>query len=354
MIVDAFYRLVRYYTMAWHDQQTLMHLSIDKRYEIVFLHTHDKGPQLGSSAIAKYVHCDKKTVLYWINRWNYNKDLSDQPKSGRKRITTPKEDNKIVELAKKKDDITADEIKQEMKKRKIEISRDTIRRRLHESEGKYMAKLSKPLLGEAHKEKRLQWAKVHTNFDWNKVIFSDESTFCLNQRVKKTWQFPGKRKLIRSVKHPMKVHVWGCFSASGFGKIFCFVQNLNAKFMITVYEKGLLPSVEKLFGADNTWILQEDNDPKHRSKLVGKWKEENDVRVLPWPAMSPDQNPIENVWGLMKINLSKKKINTVRGLKGELVKEWNRLPDDLAGRLVSSMKNRVTILIEANGDYTMY
>lgn len=70
--------------------------------------------------------------------------------------------------------------------------------------------------------------------------------------------------------------------------------------------------------------------------------------------MSPDQNPIENVWRIMKIRISKKKIRTINGLKAELVKEWKSLPNELARNLVESMQRRITALIEANGDYTLY
>ena len=138
------------------------------------------------------------------------------------------------------------------------------------------------------------------------------------------------------------MHVWGCFSTSGFGKLICFQRNLDSLFMCTIYENGLLPSACMLFGEGNIeWILQEDNDPKHRSKICKKWKEEFGVIELPWPSMSPDQNPIENVWQLLKIKISKKKINTTKGLKGELRKEWNRLSNQLAENLVNSMKRRV-------------
>jgi hypothetical protein len=157
------------------------------------------------------------------------------------------------------------------------------------------------------------------------------------------------------VKHLQKVHVCGCFSILGFGKLICFERNLDSLFMYNIYERGLLTSASEFFGAENIeWILQEDNDPKHRSKICKRWKEENEVTVLPWPSISSDQNPIENVWQLLKIKISKKNIHITRRLKMELTKEWNQLSIELAKNLVDSMEKRVAALIEVKGDYTMY
>jgi len=236
-----------------------------------------------------------------------------------------------------------------------DISTRTIQRRLREAGGNFTNPLLKPLLTDAHQKQRLKWAKKHRKFDWSRVIFTDESTFYLNKPAGKTWNFPERKKVFRTVKHPAKMHVWGCFSLSGFGEIICFQKNLDAKFMCTIYQKGLLPSAQSLFGDENPdWILQEDNDPKHRSKLAKEWKANNGIRELPWPSMSPDQNPIENVWRLMKININRKKITTVNGLRTALINEWRELPISLAENLVKSMRNRVTSLIDANGDFTLY
>lgn len=332
-----------------------MSLPINKRYEAIFLHLHPKGPKMGLTDTANEIGCARSSVVFWVKRWYKTKDLSDKPKTGRVRKTTSRQDNVIVKLAKEENDITSYKIQQEVKKRKIEVSVRTINRRLKEAGGKYSNKLIKPLLTEKHQQKRLEWAKKHQKFNWNTVVFSDESTFRLNQPTKKVWQFPGKKKIFRSVKYPLKINVWGCFSASGFGKLICFQQNLNAEFMLTIYKKGLLPSVSKLFGNNNPrWILQEDNDPKHRSKLASEWKKNKKIKTLTWPAMSPDQNPIENVWRLLKINISKKKISTLELFKKELIKEWNNLPDSLAEKLVESMERRIAALIDADGDFTLY
>ena len=53
-----------------------MSLSLDKRYEIVFLSYHPMGSKLGVKAVAKAINCAKSTVQYWLNRWKESKDLS--------------------------------------------------------------------------------------------------------------------------------------------------------------------------------------------------------------------------------------------------------------------------------------
>jgi hypothetical protein len=90
-------------------------------------------------------------------------------------------------------------------------------------------------------KKRVAFANNYNNLDWSQVIFTDEATFQLMSTPNKAWTQPGERRIGIKVKHPYKVHVWGCFSAQGFGKLFLFTQNLDATFMTEIYKKALLP-----------------------------------------------------------------------------------------------------------------
>ena len=76
-----------------------MTLSVDKRYEIIFLSHHPMGAQLGVKAVAKAIKCAKSTVQYWFNRWKEFKDLSDSKRIGRPRSTTKKVNQRTSDLA---------------------------------------------------------------------------------------------------------------------------------------------------------------------------------------------------------------------------------------------------------------
>ena len=191
---------------------------------------------------------------------------------------------------------------------------------------------------------------------------SDESRYVLSgsKRRKYVWRRPEQKMdiecLIPTFKRSQKsVMVWGCFTRFGLGPLVRLKGRLAAKDYIKVLEDNLLPFIASLH-RKKRFIFQEDNAPIHTAKKSIKWKEENGIPCLPWPAQSPDLNPIEHLWDELERRL-RLRITPPKNedeLYQFLQEEWNKIPKDVIEKLVNSMGNRVREVYEADGYPTRY
>jgi len=105
---------------------------------------------------------------------------------------------------------------------------------------------------------------------------------------------------------------------------------------------------------DDNFMLQQDGASAHTAKIVGHMLEEEGVETLVWPARSPDLNPMENVWHLLKNNVYKRSPNTVNQLEDYILDEWDRLEDATVQSVVRSFPSRLGQVIELEGEVTYY
>ena len=268
-----------------------------KRWELIFLIKHTRGPRMYIDSAAKYLKMSSSWAIGIINQYEAygNVDFSDS--KGGKTATTEKQNQEMVKIATSQKPMSTQQIANSMANKGVIVSRVTVSRRLKDHGLRFKPLVKKPLLNKTHIENRLIWATENVDWDWARVIFSDESRFELSFGATRAWQFSGNPKVVRMSKHPPSINVWGCFSARGFGKLIIVRGILESNQIVEIYIKGLLPSASKFNRTKNQdWYLLEDNDLKHTSNVCKKLKAEHRVKVIDWPASSPECNSIENVW----------------------------------------------------------
>jgi transposase len=152
-----------------------------------------------------------------------------------------------------------------------------------------------------------------------------------------------------TVKHsPSQMH-WGCFSRQGVGPIVSLSGTATGTSHVAILQKYVIPTMRRAFPNGDGWF-QEDNARPHTSKVTKKFHTENDLRVLSWPAQSPDLNPIENLWAIVKksIHERKKHPSNIAELDRYVKKAWQDIPIHTIENLVDSMPQRIQAVIDAN------
>ena len=129
--------------------------------------------------------------------------------------------------------------------------------------------------------------------------------------------------------------VWGCFSGYGMGTLHVIEGTMDRFMYLDILKKVMIP-----FADDNlplTWIFQQDNDPKHKSKVLQEWFLSEQIRVMDFPAQSPDLNPIENLWEELDRRVRRSHISNKKDLIKILKEAWNSIEPDTIRKLLDSM-----------------
>ena len=69
------------------------------------------------------------------------------------------------------------------------------------------------------------------------------------------------------------------------------------------------------------------------------------VKVMHWPSMSPNLNPTENLWGILKRKVEEPKVSNIHQLCDVIMEEWKRTPVATCGALVNFMPKRVKAVL---------
>ena len=150
--------------------------------------------------------------------------------------------------------------------------------------------------------------------------------------------------------------VWGCMGWNGVGRLAEVEGIMDAKQYVEILEDGIPTSLEKLELEQETFYFQQDNDPKHTSNRAYDWFNNREINLLGWPAQSPDLNPIEHLWTIIKKRVLQYDTppSSIRELWWHLGEQWNLIPAEVCQNLIESMPRRCEAVIKAKGGHTKY
>lgn len=96
----------------------------------------------------------------------------------------------------------------------------------------------------------------------------------------------------------------------------------------------------------------EDRDPSHsirKLSLAHKLKKNNWIENVIYPAQSPNLNPIEGIWNIIKQRLRRRIFHSEEEIKEALQEEWDKITMTEIRKRISQMLSRCRRLIKNKG-----
>jgi len=173
---------------------------------------------------------------------------------------------------------------------------------------------NRPRLKVEHAKAQLQGAIARKDWiaeDFQWVIYRDEFSMEQQPAGQQRWVFsmPEEERwhvdCVNPVKHhQVKLMVWGCFWGKQCGPLVLLkTGSINTPVYRDLLRRWLLPVLEDVRAALGNPLFQQDKAKIYTAKLMLSFFERYTVPLESHPAYSPDLNPIEYVWTLLKRQL---------------------------------------------------
>ncbi|KAI3659464.1 hypothetical protein MP638_004526 [Amoeboaphelidium occidentale] len=200
-----------------------------------------------------------------------------------------------------------------------------------------------------NRKKRLVFSEKHEDDDlqfWDHVVWSDE---VLVHCTQKYWEIPINPQVQQG---GFKVTFWGAFSKYGIGPLVPIEGTLDKEKYIDLLDNYLVSEMKHLkqeLGQGFVFMQDNARSPTAKKTLAFLRKEKD--KVLEWPPRSPDLNPIENLWRIMKKRLYKDhtKFTSKQVLIDSVLHEWSKIQPIVCEHLVDSVPKRLKEVMKIHG-----
>jgi len=305
------------------------------------------------AAISRMTKIPLTTVKYNITKIKEQGTIEDRPRKGRPRKITSSDNKALGQWIRRNNELTSKELAQKLLyERDLNVSQWTVQRQLKRMSYTSTLPHGTPMLTQEQKDARVRWAIQNKDDDWNRTVFTDETCYQLFRNTIRRWSLNPSAEVKRIPKNKQKIMVWGGISIKGLIGYHSFKTIMDGPYFVRILEDHLVPGAKKKFG--RLWRLQMDNDPKHKSRVAQEFLSREVPEVIDWPSNSPDANPVENLWSIIKRRVEKGKPTNLEELNKFLHEEWNNIDIVLLDHLVNSMKSRCLALINSKGERINY
>jgi hypothetical protein len=126
-----------------------------------------------------------------------------------------------------------------------------------------------------------------------------------------------------------------------------YVDRLLPVYVNALHQARLQPN-----GELKPWIFQEDGDPSHGKKKKGlshHYLESNWIPILRHPPQSPDLNPMEACWNILKIRVRKRLWHSLEEYKEVIQDEWSKITMTEVRARIAEMPDRCKRVVESRG-----
>ncbi|KAL0895252.1 hypothetical protein ABMA27_011406 [Loxostege sticticalis] len=249
--------------------------------------------------------------------------------------------------------------------RGVNVSERTIRRRMEEVNLRARRPARGTELLRQHRVARLQFARDHANWtheQWARVLFTDECRIALRapDGRERVWRRTGERFLPITTTQTVSFHggsimAWGGISSDARTELVVVDNRLIAtRYIEEIIQEHVVPYMGYI-GYDQ-FLLMHDNARPHVAHCVNEYLQNVGVQKLQWPDRSPDLNPIEHVWDMLKrrIKSSPNPPQTINELRNAATTAWENISQIDVRNIIQSMPDRMQAVIRARGGNTRY